>query len=156
MDYSGGRPLRGDAGAALHSTETVLLPNGFELVQATEHSREFRGGGMQSTRENPVRGASWIEVKARGGQLKLHARLDGVRNISLFFWIFPVVLWGGFAVAPLLGLMGEARVLNTEALKGMVVWLVLAPALTAWLRHRTVRALETLLGSAVVSGERVS
>ena len=73
--------------------------------------------------------------------------------MALFFWIFPVVLWGGFALAPLLGLMEGEKAVNTEALKGMVVWIVLAPLLTAWLRHRTCKALEVLLESALVKGE---
>lgn len=154
MRYSARRPFSGDPAAALQAVETTLLPNGFRLVKSSPSHLEWKGPGMQSSKENPLRGATEILFQARDGFLKLDASLGGVRAMSLFVCLFPLVLWGGFAVAGLMKPRDDGGAFMTSALWGVGIWLILGPALSLWFRRRTTRALEDMLANAAACARR--
>jgi len=65
MRYSTKRQFAGDASVAFSAVEATLLPNGFRIAETHPHQLVLKGPGMQSTKENPVRGATEIVVEAR-------------------------------------------------------------------------------------------
>ncbi len=154
MQYSAKRRFTGDQAVAFSAIEATLLPNGFRVVDTSPHRRILKGPGLQSTRENPVRGATKVVVEVEGETLRLRAELNGVLFMALFVCIFPLSLWAGFAVAGLLSSAESASPLSGKALVGAAVWVVVGPALALWIRRRTIRALDDMLNNAVVFAVR--
>ena len=154
MRYSTKRRLAGDKAFAFSAVESTLVPNGFRVVDANPHRRVLKGPGMQSTRENSVRGATKITVEVEGETLHLRAELNGVLFMAMFVCIFPVLLWAGFAVAGLLSSAESTAALSGKALVGAAVWFVVGPALALWIRRRTTRALDDMMDNAVVFAAR--
>jgi len=156
MRYSMEQKFAGQEAEAFSAIESILLPNGFRITRSEDSILELKGRGMQSSRENPVRGATVVEVKAREGVLHLDARLGGVVFMVLFVCLFPVLLLGSFAVAPMFESGGGVASLNTEVYRGMAVWAVLGPLAGVWIRHRTIVALKDMMDNAVACAGRGS
>lgn len=120
--------------------ESTLLPNGFRLIKKGDTSIEFIGRGMNSTRENPIRGATKITLKAQLGILHLDANLGGVLFMSLFICLFP----------PLLILsLSYLNSSDPSVINHLWVWFIIAPIIAYQLRRRTVKALNTMLANTV-------
>ncbi len=154
MHYCTEREFSGQEALAFSSIEATLLPNSFRITRSEVSLVELKGRGMQSTKEDPVRGATVVEVEARGGVLYLNARLGGVLFMVLFVCLFPVFLIGGLAIAPLFESGGGVASLNKEALSGMAIWAVVGPLMGFWIRHRTIVSLNDMLENAIVCAGR--
>ena len=154
MQYSTKRRYSGNESAAFSAVESTLLPNGFRIIHSGPTRLELKGRGMQSTKENPVRGATEISVETAGGSLRLNAKLGGVRFMAFFVCLFPLLLWGSFAVTGLLKSGDGGSVFEAKALYGAAVWLVIGPLMTVWIRKRTISALDDMMDNAVVSAGR--
>lgn len=150
MRFSATRSFAGNASEALRIAEAALLPNGFRIVDTSASRLKFKGRGMQSTKENPIRGATEVTIEAQDSVLKLDASLGGVVGLSLFAAILPIALW---ATVTLPGqLKSPDGVFTPKTLYGAGMWVVGVPALTFWLRKRTINALEDMLASASYAG----
>ncbi|MBK6734143.1 MAG: hypothetical protein IPG61_08635 [bacterium] len=150
MRFAATRSYSGNASDALRVAEAALLPNGFRVVDSSASRLALRGRGMQSTKENPIRGATEVSIEAQDGVLKLDASLGGVVGLSLFAALLPVVLW---AVMKLPGQLKSAEgVFTAKTLYGAGIWVVGVPVLFYWLRKRTINALEDVLASASYAG----
>lgn len=154
MRYETQHDFEGSAEAALQAVEQALVPNGFRLVDSGPHRNEYAGRGMNSSRENPLRGATRIEVAAATRVLRLHADLGGVRRLALFVCIFPLVLWAGLTLAPMVARGGDRMEIGMAGMIGTAVWLIVGPLLAWTIRRRTVRALDDLLGGAAAVAAR--
>lgn len=154
MNYSTARKFSGQEALAFSAIEATLLPNSFRITRSEASLLELKGRGMQSTKEDPVRGATVVLVEARDGFLHLNARLGGVLFMVIFVCLFPVLLTGSFAVAPMIKSGGGIASLSTEALYGMAVWSVLGPLMGLWIRHRTIESLRAMLENAIVCAGR--
>ncbi len=148
MRYSTSRLFSGNGSKALRVVEAALLPNGFRIVDSSSSRLQLKGPGMQSTKENPIRGATEITVEAKNGTLKLDASLGGVVVLSLFVCLFPLALWGALALPDLLKSTGQSGALTAKSLYGAGAWLVIGPAMSVWIRSRTTSALDNMLASA--------
>ena len=154
LNYSTRREFNGDEPLAFETIQSILLSNGFRLIESTQRAMKLKGRGMQSTKENPLRGATEISVDIREGELLLSARLGGVRFMVFFVMLFPLAMFGFFALAPYIAGGWEADIQQGEPWYGLVAWLVLSPLLSLWIRKRTVTALDDLLENAVVRAAR--
>jgi len=122
------------------SVESTLLPNGFRVIKKDESSIEFTGRGMNSTKEDPIRGATKISLIAESGILHLTANLGGVLFMSLFVCFFP----------PLLILFLSYFNSNDSGVTNHLwVWLIMGPMIAYWVRRRTVKSLNILLENTV-------
>ncbi len=74
MEHSNSITFMGDVDTA----RRILMANGFALVAHDDVSMEFTGPGMQSTKQNPILGASRITLEVDREYLRLHAELGGV------------------------------------------------------------------------------
>ncbi|MDU0355937.1 hypothetical protein RS130_20415 [Paraglaciecola aquimarina] len=115
------------------TAESTLLPNGFKVLYKSANSIVFTGTVMQSTKEAPIRGATRIALKLEAGLLKLDANLGGVLWMSIFVCLFPPLL---------VFFIGGA---SDDYFNAILPWLLIGPAMSYWLRHRTIRALRTML-----------
>lgn len=160
--------LSGDTQLALDFAANVLATHGFTIERREPGRMEFIGPGMNSTRQNPLLGASRIMLEAQSDRLSITAELGGVESMRRFMLVFPLVLGlglgCGFAIlnylsivnfqffgvngvpvaapwaAPMAGLL--------LGLLPTVPWLFLAPWIARRLQAQTRRALQTLLRNA--------
>ena len=154
MTYTSKHRYTGDTDAAFAAIEATLLPNGFRIVEKGPRSLTVTGRGMQSTKQSPLRGATRLHIEHRGGHLHLEAYLGGVRFMTLFVCLFPVLLFVGLTfLIPLLSGQGLAGV-DFRVLYGAAVWVVIGPVIAISIRKRTAHALEDLLANAVTLGSR--
>lgn len=156
MRYETRHDFEGSAEAALKAVEAVLVPNGFRLVDSGPGRNRYAGRGMNNSRENPLRGATRIEVAAQTRVLRLHADLGGVRRMALFVCVFPLVLWAGLTLAPMIATGGDRMDISMTGILGTALWLVLGPVIAWVIRRRTVRALDDLLAGAAAVAARES
>lgn len=155
MRYSASRPFSGSVPEALRVFEAALLPNGFRVVDSSSSRLQFKGHGMQSTKENPIRGATEVTIEAKAGALKLDASLGGVVALSLFVCLFPLALWAALTVPDMLKSTGDSWALTAKSLYGGGFWIIAGPAMSLWIRKRTTNALEDMLASAAVRAAQI-
>ena len=129
------------------------------IVVCDDARLEAEGPGMNSTRENPLTGASRVRIVHRNGQLQLGAELGGVRKMCRFVAFFPMGLGLALAAffAVLFGMIlrqGPSPWLPAVIpLFAVAPWPLIAPALSRHITRRTVRALDTLLSNMASAGQ---
>ena len=149
----------------------VLTRNGFAIKQKHDHRIVFTGPGMTSTKQNPLLGASKLDVEVFGKDLKLTAELGGVQRMSRFVRWFPLILCLFLATVFLvvglftgLPFFNQPNQNNAGGFNWMIAifamcmlpalpWLFIAPIMIRWIREKTNRALETLVKNAVNAPE---
>ncbi len=154
MNYVTKHSFNGDQAAVFTAIESILLPNGFCLLKSDARALEFKGGGMQSTRENPLRGATHLLFRIRGNKLHLQAQLGGVRFMILFLCLFPFLLGAGLTFLPALTSGQGMAAVNFKVLYSVAAWVVISPLMSIWIRKRTIGSLEDLLSNAILVAER--
>ncbi len=154
MRYETELTYRGDSEAALAAIEQTLMPNGFRLVESGASRSVWAGRGMRSSRENPLRGATEIELRAVGGVLRLQAVLGGVKRMALFVILFPIILWAGLSLAPMIANGDDRMSIGWAGMIGVGLWLIIGPLLAWSFRRRTVQALDDLLANAAAHAAR--
>jgi len=162
----------GDAQQALSRAILVLETVGFRIVACDDRNAELQGPGLNSTKQNPLLGATTIHLRCTERTLRLNAKLGGVATMQRFLTWFPLILGlslgtifaiaGGFGFGRAAGIpfgvpwaQGFRWILAAYAMALMPVapWLLLSPWLIRVIRKRTNSALETLLQNAVMRGK---
>jgi hypothetical protein len=144
------KALAGSSRAALETVRLTLLPLGYR-IESDPRADEIvaRGPWMTSTKQPALLGADEIRVRAVAGQLRVTARLGGVRFMTLFVLLFPLALGAGmelfFRASP------ATRDGAFTPLLAVAPWLVLGPLVAVWMRSRAVGAVETLASNAADS-----
>jgi hypothetical protein len=122
------------------SVEETLLPNGFRVVKRDSNSIEFIGRGMNSIKDDPIRGATGISLCAKAGILHLNANLGGVFFMTLFVCLFP----------PLLILsLSYFNPANSDVNNYLWIWLIMGPMIAYLSRRRTIKALNRVLVNTI-------
>src|SRR4051812_35158201 len=98
MQYSSQVPFQGQLHDALQLAIGALTTVGFRVVQRDDHSVDFTGPGLTSTRQNALLGASHIRLEASSGQLAVLADLGGIRWLRRFLLVFPIALCAGICL----------------------------------------------------------
>lgn len=104
---------------------------------------------MNSSKENPLRGASEILVEISGGKIHLDANLGGVKFMILFLMTFPILMVGFIVGASFFSSGWETELKEIQTWYVPAFWMVVSPLFSIWVRKRTVNALDDLLGNAV-------
>jgi hypothetical protein len=152
----------------LQAALAILTNNGFSIVDRDDHSASLDGPGLNSTRQNPLLGASKIHLELQGQQLRLDAELGGVDSMRRFLMRFPFLL--GIGLGLLFGVIGGLvfgrqfgvgfgvpwaqgwtwmLIAFGGALLPVTPWLFLSPMMSNMIRTRTQDALTTLVKNAV-------
>lgn len=155
-------------GEMLQAALVTLTNNGFTIAKRDATSASLNGPGLNSTKQNPLLGASSIRLEMRGQQLCLDAELGGVDTMRRFLMRFPLFL--GLGLGLLFGVVGGLifgqqfgvgfGVPWAPGWKWMLVafggsmlpvapWLFLSPMISNLVRNRTESALTALLQNAI-------
>jgi hypothetical protein len=163
-DYIKTTDFSGPAERVLAAAITTLTNNGFAIVDRSDVEATLAGPGFNSTRQNPLVGASRITIAARGHTLHVNAELGGVESMRRFLMRFPFLLglglgaffavFGGVFFGQLFGVgFGApgmagwrwAALTLTMGLLLSVPWIVISPMMVRTIRRRTHRALDVLV-----------
>src|SRR4051794_35279769 len=92
MEYSRTVPFTGRASKALEVARSTFLPQGFQLTANTDYELKVTGPGINSTRENPLKGISEASIIIRPSMsaIEMVATLGGVRKMKRFLAFFPL------------------------------------------------------------------
>jgi hypothetical protein len=146
MEYQNAKHVSGEAAAAAKQIVDSLTAQGFRIAREQRGSVDLLGPGMQSSRQNPLVGASNVVVSSRRREVIVEADFGAVRRLIrtlgvvifamaiLFFVMFAFVVrpenWFVRFVVPVLPL---------------APWPILLPWMSWLFRRRTARAFDTLL-----------
>ncbi|MDT5059583.1 MAG: hypothetical protein QOH63_42 [Acidobacteriota bacterium] len=156
MEYSKTVPFTGSASNALKVAKSTFLPQGFQLVASTEHELRVTGPGINSTRENPLKGISEASIIIRSSAIEIKAALGGVEKMKKFVTFFPLGM--GLLFLIVFGVLA----LTLPDLRRpwfflipivvLLPWLFLAPLMSRMIGRRTMQAIDTLLNNMVMLG----
>lgn len=165
--YSATASVLGSPESALQSALTTLTHCGFRILHRESSSVTLEGPGLNSTRQNPLLGASVVHLRADADRIDLQAELGGVERMTKFLYRFPLGLGIGLGlvfgvIAMLVGqsignvfdlpgwMQGWriALVAMPLALLPVTPWIIISPLMSQMILRRTERALETLLHNA--------
>lgn len=157
---------------AVRFATVILCQNGFKIERQNTNGIVLSGPGLQSTRQNPLLGASQVELSAERTTLALEAELGGVDSMRRFLIVLPLALGmvffslsivtGGVVVAVN---FGQAKQMLADPghwwlwlmplwpVWPIAPWMVLGPLMSRWMRSRTERALETLVHNAACASD---
>jgi hypothetical protein len=155
MDYTQQTSFSGNFTKALDVCTATLTTLGFRIVSQEQYSRCFEGPGMQSTKQNPILGASTIRLSWKEQKLVLDAELKGLERMRQFLLFFPPGLALFFVM--LFGILFHTRGFGFVVLLSiapLLPWLVLSPLLIKMTKTRTLQALDTLLNNIAAVGGR--
>ena len=152
---------------ALQSALTTLTNNGFAITDRDATSATLTGPGLNSTRQNPILGASKVDIRIDDNTLHVNAELGGVDSMQRFLMRFPFLF--GLGLGLLFGVIGgfvfgqqfdvgfgvpwaQGWQWMLVAIGGAMLpvspWLILSPMMARMIRNRTHHALETLVSNA--------
>ena len=155
---------------AIQSAIVTLTNNGFAITHRDADSAELIGPGMNSTRQNPILGASKITLTTHDHSIKAEAELGGVDTMRRFLTWFPLLLGLGLGLFFCFGgglLFGQQfgigfgvpwakgwrwiLVSIGGAMLPVSPWLVLSPLISGMIKKRTQNAVEILLHNSTFS-----
>lgn len=150
----------------------VLEAVGFRILSCDKRQAELQGPGLNSTKQNPLLGATSIHLRCTENRILLDANLGGVATMERFLKWFPLGLGlllgtlfafvGGFGFGRGFGIpfgVPWAQGLNwivvayLFALLPISPWIFISPWMIRMIRNRTKSALETLLHNAVMKAK---
>lgn len=151
MEYQKKIAFSGDSAEALVAARMVLMNHNFRIESTRKSELSAAGPGMQSTKQNPLTGATRVRLLAEDSSLLLSAELGGLRWMRNFLYLFPPSLALVLSLFFLLPPMPDSAVF----LPWLVLspWLVISPLIVKWIRRRTITALDNLLHNAKAAGE---
>jgi hypothetical protein len=156
MEYSKTVPFTGRASKALEVARSTFLPQGFQVVASNDYELRVTGPGINSTRENPLKGISAASIITGPSAIEMKATLGGVEKMKKFLIFFPL----GMAVLFLI--VFGVLALTLPAFRhpwiflipilALSPWLFLAPLMSRMIGRRTIEAIDTLLNNMVMLG----
>lgn len=158
MEYSKTVPFTGKASKALEVARSTFLPQGFQLVASTDYELRVTGPGINSTRENPLKGITEasIVIRPSASAIEMKATLGGVERMKKFLTFFPLgmalLFMIVFGVLALTVPDFRRPWIFLIPLAALSPWLFLAPMMSRMIGRRTVQAIDTLLSNMVMLG----
>src|ERR671933_179140 len=126
MEYAKTVPFTGRSAKALDIARSTLLPLGFQVVSSSDHELRATGPGINSTRENPLKGISEAAIVVRPSAIEMQAALGGVRKMKLFLTFFPL------GMALLFLIVFGTLALSVPVFRHWWVFLIPLTALAPW------------------------
>jgi hypothetical protein len=152
----------------LNAALGILANNGFVIVERSNDSVIAIGPGLKSTRQNPLLGATRIQIDLDDNQVVLNAELGGVAYMQKFVMLFPFAL--GFALSVFFAVTGGwffgkqfgvgfgvpwakgwswFKVAIGIGMLPSLPWLIISPWIAKMIRNNTHQALDALVTNAV-------
>lgn len=156
MEYSKTVPFTGRATKALDVARSTFVGQGFQIVASSDYELRVTGPGMNSTRENPLKGVSEAAIIIRSAAIETKATLGGAQKMKMFLRFFPLGMFLLFLI--IFGILAwrlpEFRrpwIFLIPAL-ALSPWLFLAPLIARSIERKTTQAVDTLLSNMVMMG----
>ncbi|MDQ3818686.1 MAG: hypothetical protein M3362_13545, partial [Acidobacteriota bacterium] len=127
MEYAKTVPFTGRPAKALDIARSTLLPLGFQVVSSSDYELRATGPGINSTRENPLKGISEAAIVVRSSTIEMQAALGGVRKMKMFLTFFPL------GMALLFLIVFGTLALSVPAFRHWWVFLIPLAALAPWI-----------------------
>lgn len=156
MEYSKTVPFTGHGARALDVARSVFVGQGFQIVASSDYELRVTGPGINSTKENPLKGVSEASIIIRSASIEFNAILGGVQKMKTFLRLLPLglalfflIVFGVLALS-VPGLrqpwffLGPALALSP--------WVFLAPLMGRSIEKKTTQAVDTLLSNMVIMG----
>jgi hypothetical protein len=154
MEYEKTVHISGDVAKPTGTVVETLARHGFRIVRKRETSAELDGPGMNSSKQNPLVGASKVHVKGRSGRLTVEAEFGAVRRLMRFLGWMLVGMAGLFFVLFGFVFPAENPVMRfVVPLAPLAPWPILLPVMGRYFRRRSARALDVLVENAVTLSE---
>ena len=156
MEYSKTVQFIGHGAKAMDVARSAFVGQGFQLVASSDHELRVTGPGINSTRENPLKGVSEASIIIRGSSIEIKALLGGAQKMKNFLRLFPLAMALFFMVV--FGAMAWSLPdfrrpwIFLIPLLALSPWLFLAPLISRSIEKRTKEAVDTLLNNMVVMG----
>lgn len=165
---------QGSSDGVLQSAITTLTHNGFAITHRDATSVSLTGPGLNSSRQNPLLGASKITLCVADNTINADAELGGVDAMQRFLMRFPFLLGAGLGL--FFGIIGGVvfgqqsgvgfGIPGVHGWKWMLMaigvsmlpvapWLILSPLMAKSIRKRTQNAIETLIRNAAFSARAI-
>jgi len=159
VKYSKTVPFTGKAAKALEVARSTFLPQGFQLVASTDYELRVTGPGLNSTKENPLKGITEasIIIRPSASAIEMTATLGGVEKMKKFLTFFPLGLALLFLIA--IGVVAlsvpamRRPIFFLTPVLALSPWLFLSPWMSRMIGRRTVQAIDTLLNNMVLLGK---
>lgn len=155
------REVRLDTDALHRTAVTMLTPSGFRVETERPGTLELIGPGMTGTKQDPIVGCSKIRILSDGRSVTLEAELGGVRFLSNFVRLFPLLLTGGLlaVLSIVFWFVLPNATTVVPILSGVLVvdvglWLVLGPVIARSIEQRTRTALGSFLTNLISVASR--
>lgn len=148
----------------------MLGSQGFSISERTKSSVTLEGPGLNSTRENPLLGATKITLSINGKNLDADAELGGVERLQRFVTWFPFLLgttlglFAGFGGGLLFGQLFDVGfgVPGAEGWRWLVAalafamlpvspWFFISPWISRSIQKRTEDSIATLVQTLTAS-----
>ncbi len=160
-DFRETREIRLDTDALHRTAVTMLTPSGFRVETERPGVLELVGPGMTGTKQDPIVGCSRIRILSDGRSITLEAELGGIRFMSKFVRLFPLLLTGGLlAVLSIVfwfvlpNATTVVPILVMVLIFDVTVWLVLGPVIARAIEQRTRTALGSFLTNLISVASR--
>ena len=144
----------GDPIEAGERAARALAHRGFRIDHRSGSSIRLTGPGLRSTRQDPLLGASAVQISPGARHLSIEAELGGIRFLQRFLRWFPPTLLTVLSLPVLIlflvGVLPPAAMLGPAiavAVNG-AVWMVVGPWASRRMAERTRDAVDTLAHNA--------
>jgi hypothetical protein len=164
-EYSKTVPFVGHTAKAVDVARTTFMSQGFQIVANSDHELRVTGPGLNSTKENPLKGVSEASIIIRASAIEIKAMLGGTEKLKKFLRIFPLgmALFFLLVIGIVFGVIALTRsefqqwwiFLIAALIPALALspWLFLSPIMVRWIEKKTVQAVDTLLNNMVVIGK---
>jgi hypothetical protein len=153
-------PFRGDSRRAMDFVMAALTAAGFRIEKSNDTTLSATAPMMMSTRQNPLLGASRLEIAISGGSLTARADLTGARRLFQILGVMMVAMMaiGETATILLVSLhkyhgRTPGRLVEFIPLMALSPWPILLPLMYQFTKRNARRAVQTLLHNAAMASQ---
>jgi hypothetical protein len=156
MEYSKTVPFTGNGTRALEVARSTFMGQGFQIAANSDYELRVTGPGMNSTRENPLKGVSEASIIIRSAAIEIKATLGGAQKMKTFLRFFPLGMFLFFLIVfgvLALSLPDFRRPwIFLIPVLALSPWLFLAPLIARSIERKTTQAVDTLLSNMMMIG----
>lgn len=156
MEYSKTVPFAGRGAKAMDMARSTFVGQGFQIVASNDDELRVTGPGINSTRENPLKGVSEASIIIRASAIEIKAILGGAQKMKTFLRIFPLAMALFFLLVfgVLAWRLPDFRQwwIFLIPVLALSPWVFLGPAIARSIEKRTIQAVDTLLSNMMMMG----
>lgn len=156
MEYSKTVPFTGRASRALDVARSTFIGQGFQITASSDNELRVTGPGINSTRENPLKGVSEASIIVRNAAIEIKATLGGAQKLKTFVRIFPLAMEIFFLL--IFGVLALVLPRFRQwwifliPLLALSPWLFLGPVIARSIERKSTQAVDTLLSNMMMMG----